>query len=432
MLWPLALSADVPQSREQISLSFAPVTKQAAPAVVNIYTKRKVVERASPFFGDPLFQQFFGGQFGMPRERIVSSLGSGVIVDTKGLIVTNYHVIKDADDIRVVLNDRREFDADILLRDEQTDLALIKLKENVANLPSLSLRDSDELEVGDLVLAIGNPFGVGQTVTSGIVSAAARSAKGVSDFGFFIQTDAAINPGNSGGALVDLQGRLVGVPSAIYTRSGGSNGIGFAIPANMVRAMLGAQMRDGRVLKPWLGAKYKNITREFAESLGLDRSAGVLVDEVIDNSPAGAAGVRAGDVIVAFNGKAVDDMQALRFRTATEPIAQALPMAIIRDGRRQTLEVTLSYPPEAPKRDVTVANLNPALAIELSLDPSERGVVIMSEGRNLKRGDKVLRVNGAPVESTRQLEQLLKGDASRGWQIDFGRGASTFSLRIVR
>ncbi len=443
----LANAQDVPQSREQISLSFAPVTKQAAPAVVNIYTKRKVVERASPFAGDPFFQHFFGRRFGgagMTRERVVSSLGSGVIIDAKGLIITNYHVIKGADDITVVLNDRREFDAEILLRDEQTDLALIELKETPKDLPYLRLRDSDELQVGDLVLAIGNPFGVGQTVTSGIVSATARSAKGVNDFGFFIQTDAAINPGNSGGALVDLQGRLVGVPSAIYTRSGGSNGIGFAIPANMVRAMLGSEMKDGRVLKPWLGAKYQNITREFAESLGLLRSAGVLVNGIIEDSPADDAGLRAGDVITSLNGKPVDDMQALHFRTVTEPMGERLPLQIIRDGKPRTLQVKLQLPPEEPARDervlqgkhplkgVKVANLNPALAIEMGLDPSSLGVVILSAGRNIQTGDKILRVNGAEVESTRQLETLLRTNAGRGWQLDFQRVNQTFSMRLVR
>ena len=442
----IAQAQSVPQSREQLQLSFSPVAKQASPAVVNIYTKRKVVDRGSPFFRDPFFQQFFGdrfGMFGMPRERVVSSLGSGVIVDAKGLVITNYHVIKGADDIIVVLSDRREFAAEVTLLDEQTDLALLQIKEKVPSLPYLRLRDSDELEVGDLVLAIGNPFGVGQTVTSGIVSATARSAAGVSDFGFFIQTDAAINPGNSGGALVDMNGQLVGVPSAIYTRSGGSNGIGFAIPANMVRAMLGGEIRNGRVLTPWLGAKSQNITREFAASLGLNRNAGVLVNDVIKSSPAEDAGLRAGDVIVAFDGKAVDDVQALRFRTAISEVGVELPLEIIRDGRRQTLELELRLPPDEPDRDVrtlegthplrgvTVANLNPALAIELSMDPAERGVVIVSEGRNLRRGDIVARVNGDVVTSTKQLEKIMKRQVD-GWQLDFIRDGQPLGLRIVR
>lgn len=442
----MVVAQTIPTSREQLQLSFAPVVKQAAPAVVNIYTKRKVVDRGSPFFSDPFFEQFFGGRFGMfgmPRERVVSSLGSGVIVNPKGYVMTNYHVIKQADDIIVVLSDRREYDAEIILRDEQSDLALLQLKEKVPSLPYLRLRDSDELEVGDLVLAIGNPFGVGQTVTSGIVSATARSASGVSDFGFFIQTDAAINPGNSGGALVDMNGRLVGIPSAIYTRSGGSNGIGFAIPANMVNAMLAGDMRNGQVVKPWLGAKYKNITREFAESLGLKRNAGVLVDEVIEDSPADDAGLRAGDVIVSFNGKKVDDMQALRFRTAIAETGVELPMVILRKGRERTLNVELELPPDRPARDVrtlqgrhplrglTVANLNPALAVELSMDPSIAGVVVLSEGRNIRRGDIVHAINGVRIESTRQLEKLLRNGA-RSWNIEFMRDGVPLTLRILQ
>lgn len=443
----MARADTVPQSRAQLQLSFAPVAKQAAPAVVNIYTKRKVVDRGlSPFFNDPFFQQFFGerfGVFGMPRERVVSSLGSGVLVDPKGLVVTNFHVIKGADDIIVVLSDRREYSAKVVLRDEQTDLALLSLENAPASLPHLRLRDSDTLEVGDLVLAIGNPFGVGQTVTSGIISATARSAVGVSDFGFFIQTDAAINPGNSGGALVDMRGQLVGVPSAIYTRSGGSNGIGFAIPSNMVQAMIGGQVKNGKVIKPWLGAKYQNITREFADSLGLERNAGVLVNAVIEDSPADEAGLKAGDVILAFDGKPIDDMQALRFRTAITALDAPVRMEIIRDGRPRTLNVRLALPPENPPREtrtlegrhplngVEVSNLNPALAIELGLDPSDRGVVIVSDGRRLKAGDIIETVNGRPVTSTRELERLLKGNAE-GWSIEFRRGENVFTLRIVR
>ena len=249
---------------------------------MNIFARGHVTvtDNASPFANDPFFRQFFGQQNfafgGRPREAVISSLGSGVIIKPDGLIVTSFHVIKDAQEITVVLSDKREFDAKVVLRDPQSDLAFLKIDAG-APLPYLELRDSDTLEVGDLVLAIGNPFGVGQTVTNGIVSGLARKAAGVSDYQFFIQTDAAINPGNSGGALVDMGGRLIGINTAIYSNSGGSLGIGFAIPANMVRSLLGSKVAGGRVVHPWLGLAVQQVTPEIAESLGIKSSQGVIV-----------------------------------------------------------------------------------------------------------------------------------------------------------
>lgn len=450
MLMPKAYAVATPQSREEIQLSFAPVVRQAAPAVVNIYTKREIVERGlSPFANDPFFQHFFGGRgrfFGsMPRKRVVRSLGSGVIVDPKGLVITNDHVIKEASDIRVVLNDQREYAAEIRLRDEQSDLALLELQAVDTPLRALALRDSDELEVGDLVLAIGNPFGVGQTVTSGIISATARSAAGVGDFGFFLQTDAAINPGNSGGALVDLQGRLVGIPNAIYTRSGGSNGIGFAIPANMVRLLLRGDVRQGRILKPWLGAKYQNVTREIADSLGLERASGVLVTSVFDDSPADRAGLRAGDVIIGFGGETVFDLQALRFRITVAQVARSESITFIRDGKQKERELMLEYPPDKPDRDereltgahplrgVKVANLNPALAMELNMEPQQDTVVIVSEGRNFRRGDIVHEINGTRIKTSRQLQALLDNAGGQiEWEMEFLRDGQPIGLRVMR
>ena len=229
----------VPKSAAAIKQSFAPVVKRAAPTVVNVYVRHKVKQSVSPLFNDPFFRRFFGHQFGVPRERIQNSLGSGVLVDAKGVVVTNYHVIRSGgeSEITVALNDGREFPATLILKDEQTDLAVLRLDGNGANFPAIEFANSDGLEVGDLVLAIGDPFGVGQTVTSGIVSALARTKVGISDYQFFIQTDAAINPGNSGGALVDMDGQLVGINTAIFSKSGGSHGIGFAIPSNMVRVV---------------------------------------------------------------------------------------------------------------------------------------------------------------------------------------------------
>src|SRR3954469_3203688 len=323
----------LPESRQQITLSFAPLVKQTAPAVVNIYTRRVVQQRVSPLFDDPFFQRFFGqsSPLGMPRERVERSLGSGVIVASDGLIVTNDHVVKDSDQITVVLADRREFEARLVSTDSKTDLAILRITPpDSEKLPFLALHDSDDLEVGDLVLAIGNPFGVGQTVTSGIVSALARTAVGVSDFNFFIQTDAAINPGNSGGALVSMDGRLVGINSAIYSRSGGSIGIGFAIPANMVASFLAAELKGGHLDRPWIGVSGQGVSADMAEALGLDHPTGIIVDDIYPGSPAAQAGLKRGEVITAINGKSVKDAGSLRFRLATLDFGNTAILSVLR------------------------------------------------------------------------------------------------------
>src|SRR5271165_5914517 len=264
-----------PSSMGQLQLSFAPIVKRVAPAVVNVYAAH-VVENQNPFMADPFFRQFFGGS--MPRELVQRSLGSGVIVDPSGLVVTNYHVIADASEVKIALADKREFAADVVLKDQRSDLAVLRIKGATERFPTLQFANSDDLQVGDVVLAIGDPFGVGQTVTHGIVSAVARTQVGISDYQFFIQTDAAINPGNSGGALVDQSGKLVGINTAIFSRSGGSQGIGFAIPVNMVRVVLAsAQGGSNVVRRPWLGAKLQAVTPEISEAFGLKRPAGALV-----------------------------------------------------------------------------------------------------------------------------------------------------------
>src|SRR5690606_30686272 len=292
----------VPQSRQQITWSFAPLVQRAAPAVVNIYTRRVVRDRGpSLLFNDPFFRRFFGDLApSMPgRERIQNALGSGVIVDPSGLIVTNAHVIEGSDEVTVVLPDRREFDATVVRSDPHSDLAVLRVDARGDALPTIPLGDSDQLQVGDLVLAIGNPFGVGQTVTSGIVSAVARTNPSINDYGFCIQTDAAINPGNSGGALIDMNGRLIGVNTAIYSRSGGSMGIGFAIPANLVRTVL-ASVGSGRPLvRPWLGAEVQAVTQDLATAMGLSRPRGVLISNLHPRSPFARAGGRVGDIVTA-------------------------------------------------------------------------------------------------------------------------------------
>src|ERR1700689_2864050 len=323
-----------PQSPGQVRLSFGPVVKKVTPAVVNVYASRVETAARNPLFDDPIFRQFFGG--GGDDSRVSKALGSGVIVDPSGLVVTNYHVIEGMTQVKVALSDRREFEAQIVLRDPRTDLAVLRLKGG-GDFPVLELGDSDALEVGDFVIAVGDPFGVGQTVTQGIVSALARTQVGISDYGFFIQTDAAINPGNSGGALVDLDGKLVGINSAIYSRSGGSMGIGFAIPVNMVKSVIVAALRGGATVKrPWLGANLQDISKDIAESLGLDRPTGALVVSLTAGSPAAEAGLKRGDLITAVDDQSVDDAEGVGFRLAVKPLGGSARLLILRGGRALT------------------------------------------------------------------------------------------------
>ena len=420
----------VPQSHLDMQMSFAPLAKQVSPAVVNIYTKRVVKVQQSPFFNDPFFRRFFGDQtpFGVPKERVQGSLGSGVIVRDEGVVITNHHVIGGADSIRVVLADRREFEADVVLSDERTDLAVLRLKTSGdERFPTLELSNSDTVEVGDLVLAIGNPFGVGQTVTSGIVSATARTHVGVSDYQFFIQTDAAINPGNSGGALVGVDGRLIGVNSSIYSRSGGNNGIGFAIPSNMVQSVVSAALNEGRLVRPWFGARGQQVDMAIAQSLGLDRPGGVLLSDVAVGSPADEAGILAGDVILSIAGSEVIDPQGLQYRVAITELGDDVPVVIYRAGEIIALDVVMKPLPENPPRNitklsgrhpfqgVTVANLSPRYADELGLSTDATGVIVIEMDRRspaarrqfLHPGDVILGLNGKPVELVDELLGLL-------------------------
>src|SRR6188508_2314951 len=290
-------------TQSELRLSYAPVVQHVAPAVVNVYAA-KVVQNRNPLLDDPIFRRFFGVPGGPGGNQVQRSLGSGVFVDAGGLIVTNNHVIEGADEVKVSLADKREFEASLVLKDPRTDLAILQIKDGRERFPVLEFADSDALQVGDVVLAIGNPFGVGQTVTHGIVSALARTQVGVSDYQFFIQTDAAVNPGNSGGALVDLTGKLVGINTAIFSRSGGSQGVGFAIPANMVRVVVASARTGGHVvLRPWLGARLQTVTPEIAESLGLKRPSGVVITNVTEKSPAARAGLKPGDIIVGVGGQ---------------------------------------------------------------------------------------------------------------------------------
>ena len=446
-----AKEKSLPSSGQEISLSYAPLVKRAAPAVVNIYTKRVVRSTQSPFSTDPFFRQFFGEDvfnFGAPRKRIENSLGSGVIVKSDGIVVTNYHVIKKAEEIRVVLSDRRELAAKVILTDEKTDLAILRLKNVDSPLPFLKLRNSDDLEVGDLVLAIGNPFGVGQTVTGGIVSALARAAEGVSDFSFFIQTDAAITPGNSGGALITMDGQLVGVNTAIYSQSGGSQGIGFAIPSNMVARIIENAIQGAKVVRPWFGASNQSLTADLAASLGLQRPIGVLINELYPSGPAEIAGLAPGDVVVKIDGKDVTGPKVLRFHIATLKIGRKILLNVIRHGKERTFELRLVAPPEIPLREIStlkgnqplsgakIANLSPALAEELSLNNMRRGVIVLGTYRRsparrlgIRPGDTILEVNGKKVDYVKTLKSLV-GKPSKRWRIIVKRKNKIYTAEV--
>ncbi len=433
----------VPETHAQIELSFAPVVKKVAPAVVNIFSKRVVRQRSvSPFFNDPFFKRFFGDGFGMlgvPRERIQNSLGSGVIVSEDGLIVTNHHVIKGSTEITAVLADRREFAAELVLDDERTDLAVLRIDPAGKKLPHVTFRDSDDVEVGDLVLALGNPFGVGQTVTSGIVSATARTQAGISDFSFFIQTDAAINPGNSGGALVTLDGKLLGINTAIYSRNGGSVGIGFAIPANMVRAVVASALRGGELVRAWSGLIGQNLTQDLAEGFGLETPSGVVAKKVYPGGPADRAGVEPGDVILRLDGRELADVESFRYRVATRELGGTIKLDIWRDRAVRTATLTLIAAPETPPRNevrltgqyplsgAVVANLSPALSEKLDLAGAWEGVIVIEIARGspadrlrFRPGDIIIAVNREDVRNVTALDAALKMAKDR-WRISFSR-----------
>ncbi len=446
-----AQTAETPTSRQQINLTFAHVVKRAAPAVANIYSRKVVRQRAvPPLFQDPFFRRFFGEGFGSgaPRSRIQNSLGSGVVVDAKGVIVTNHHVVAGADEITVVLADRREFEAKLIGSDERTDLAILQVETGGERLPFLELRNSDDVEVGDLVLAIGNPFGVGQTVTSGIVSATARTRVGVTDMNFFIQTDAAINPGNSGGALVDVEGRLIGVNTAIYSRSGGSLGIGFAVPSNMVRQVVSGFMAGGKVVRPWLGAWGKTVTADIAYTLGMKRPTGVLVEQIYPGGPADRAGIQVGDVVLGVNDQVTDDAESLNYRIATLPPGGRATLKFLRKGAETAVAINLQPPPERPARDTSeldgpnpfagaiVANMSPALAEELGVERFRPGVIMLQvRGRGtaarlgFRPGDMILELNGERVTSVATLKKLTARRAGR-WEVVLNRAGKNLHLIV--
>lgn len=437
----------VPTSAAQMSLSFVPLVKEATPAVVNIYAKIMSEPQRTPLQRDPFFERFFRDPFS-EKPRVQNSLGSGVILSADGIVVSNYHVVGMATEIRVVLNDRREYSARVLLAVRDADLAILQI-EAEEPLPFLTLRGSAGVEVGELALAIGNPFGVGQTVSSGIISGLARSGAGGgnSGLGYFIQTDAPINPGNSGGALIDMQGRLVGINTSILTRSGGSNGIGFAIPADLV-AVFVEQARAGAVVfsRPWAGVSGQPVDADMAAPLGLDRAGGIIVSGVHPASPFQAAGLAVGDVIVAVDGAEVNTPNEMVYRMSVAGLGREVDVTRVRGGDTQDITVDLIAAPDAPPREaitlgarsvlpgLMVARVNPAVLSEMNLPLETSGVVVLDAGPfggrvGLRAGDVMLSVNGVEITQTDEVEALFSGQVRR-FEVTLQRGNRRSVLRF--
>ena len=420
----------------KLSKSLSEVAEKVKPAVVNISTTKTVTLRETPFdefFNDPFFRRFFGRDFPFghkKRKYRSSALGSGVIVTDDGYILTNNHVIKDADEIKIVLQDKREFKGKVIGTDPKTDLAVVKI--DAKGLPALKLGDSDRLHVGEIVLAVGNPFGLSHTITMGIVSAVGRSKVGIADYEDFIQTDAAINPGNSGGALVNIKGELIGINTAIFSTSGGYMGIGFAIPSNMAKAVMESIIKYGKVIRGWLGVTIQDLTPEIAEHFGIKEEKGSLVTDVVKGSPAEKAGFRRGDLIIEFDGKPVKDSTSLRNMVANTPPGKTVPVKIIREGKEVVLNVTLGEFPEERVissataeenvlRGVHVQELTPELREGLGIPEKVRGVVVTGVEEDspayevLKRNDVIQEINRRSIKNIKDyrdaVSRLKKGES---------------------
>ena len=424
-----------PRDAGSLKTSFAPVVREAAPAVVNISARG--VQRVR----DPFFELFGGG----PQSRVTGSIGSGVIVRPDGIVVTNNHVIQNMQEIRVTLNDRREYPAKVLLADERSDIAVLQLENLDGDLPVLRIDDQEQQQVGDLVLAIGNPFGVGQTVTNGIISALNRTETGISDSGSFIQTDAPINPGNSGGALIDMDGDLIGINTAIFSRTGSSTGVGIAVPATMVKRVVDSAVGGAKsVERAWLGVKGDTVSSDMARSLGLDRPQGLMVTDVYAGGPAARAGIEQGDVITAIDGAEVNDQGGLNFRVGTRSPNDTVAVTVLRDGRTRTLNARVStLPGDADPGQGSVVGqgalaglqgvaLNPALADRLGGDPFTSGVVVTGLQRNsiparigLRPNDLVVQIDGRAVTTVAAL-----GRAQRGSELTIVRNGRRLTGRL--
>ena len=433
---PVQLNVDSkPMARQSPTVtSFAPVVKKVTPSVAQVTVSskpKKIPSMESPFGNNPWFRQFFGDDFernfrSAPRQQ---GLGSAVIVSKDGYLLTNNHVVDNADEVKVTLNDGREFNAKVVGKDPKTDIAVIKI--DAKDLPAIPIADTEQIEVGDLVLAVGNPFGVGQTVTMGMISAMGRGNLGL-DYEDFIQTDAAINPGNSGGALVDAEGRLIGINTAILSRSGGNQGIGFAVPANLARSVMTSLIKDGHVTRGFMGVNIQNLDPALAKQFGLkDETSGVLVSDVTTKSPAEKAGVKTGDVILEFNGKPVRDSRHLKLQVAQTAPGESVPMKVLRDGKTKTLQVMVKELPgdevastSKGKHDteasdslngVTVADLDSAAHERFKIPSSVKGVIVtgvepdsVAYEAGLREGDVIQEINRKPVSSAEDAVRMTE------------------------
>ncbi|MEO6245910.1 MAG: DegQ family serine endoprotease [Opitutaceae bacterium] len=437
--------------------SFSHVVKHVAPSVVKITTStkaRKVAANANQFPGldNPMFRQFFGGRTPEMQQPAQSGLGSGVIISTDGYIATNNHVVQGADEVIVSLDDGRELKAKVIGRDPQTDIAVIKVA--ATDLPAITFADSSKIEVGDRVLAMGNPFGIGETVTTGIVSAKGRRPGLGLDYEDFVQTDAAINPGNSGGALVDVEGRLIGINTAILSRTGGFQGVGLAVPANLVSQVVDGLVKNGKVVRGYLGVGAQDLTPMLAESLGLDTKRGALVSDVQPDSPAAKAGVKNGDVITSLNGQKIDDANRLTFTVGAISPGTTLALDIVRDGKKETLNLTAAErpgnanrrnresaePEELAQNDegvlngVAVDDLAPQMRKQLNLPARLEGAVITNVAPDsaaakagLRAGDVILEINKQPVANAQDAVKLSTSAESKKTLLRlYSRGSTIF------
>jgi serine protease Do len=441
-------SINVPMDETSVSRdslphgSYAPVVKKVSPAVVKIVTTTRVNEPAMqqmPGLNDPFWRHFFGDQFGpnsqpgQPNTEIEHGLGSGVIITKNGYIMTNNHVVDGAKEVKVTLQDGREFTAKVIGRDPKSDIAVVKIDAD--NLPTVQLADSSKVEIGDVVLAIGNPFGVGQTVTSGIVSAKDRGNMGIEDYEDFIQTDAAINPGNSGGALVDIDGRLIGINTAILSRSGGSQGVGFAIPSDLARSVMESLVKTGHVTRGYLGVMIQNVTPSLADEFQLKNDKGALVSDVVPNGPADKAGLKDGDVVLNFDGKPVTDSRWLQLQVAETKPGSKVPVEVLRDGSKKTLDVTVKELPGTQNlaaanssndndtgtlNGVAVADLDQQAHEQYNVPKNVKGAVVTqvdpgspAAEAGLKSGDVIQEINRKPVKDAQDAVNLTENSESK-------------------
>ncbi len=448
-----AYAEDSRISREAIDIlsrtgqAMAEVVAVVRPAVVNISTTRtiKTPGLSHPYFDDPFFKRFFGDDFNnmrKKREHKTANLGSGVIVDKNGFILTNNHVIKGADEIIIKLSDRREFRGKVVGTDPKTDIAVIKI--DAERLPVVRWGDSDKLRVGETVIAVGNPFGLNQTVTSGIVSATGRANVGIADYEDFIQTDAAINPGNSGGALVNIRGEIIGINTAIFSTSGGYQGIGFAIPSNMARSVLENLVKKGKVIRGWLGITVQQLTPELSKQFNLKDEKGVLVADVAEQSPAYKAGIKRGDVIVEFEGREINDPATIRNIAANLPPGKEATVKLITNGSLKTAKVFIAELPSErqkmtaeyvnPLRTVHVQNISNDLRRSLKIPKNTNGVIItrIEQGSPaddlLKKNDIIMEINKKKISNLKQYNALISGIRSSQMitLLVFRNGASVY------